>query len=209
MRWLLFLLIVLLTTSALSLSYLRKQSDRLAIRTGNVKAVHDCVHEYLPDLSHWYEHYNAGLLLFVSPLLLNLGKYTLHRFKEWAKLFANVCIPLLIFRSLTICISITTRTVQDAKRNFGSFMRQMIFGSDSDLMFSGHIATALCLILSLRACGIIQSAGVWLFFLLLYSFFSSMTRSHYSIDVVVAWIVTPLFFDWTVNGSASKSLLLG
>lgn len=205
--FLFILLILLMVTTVLSLSYLKIQSTELAYRTNNIKAVHDCVHEYLPDLSRYYIYYDIGLLNFVTPLLFQFGSYNIW---DFVKSFGSLWLPVMIFRCFTVCASIPTKTVNHMERNFGTWVKQSILGGDSDLMFSGHIATAFCFVLTMAACGIISSTGIWLFLLLMYSFFSSMTRSHYTIDVVIAWIVVPLFYDFQIsNGSATKKLLLG
>lgn len=203
----LFILIcILVVLTVLSTAYLHEEGNALAVRTNNEICVYDFVHQYLPNLSHSYRLYDWFLLVFLSPLLIFYGTYD---FCDFVYSLMWLLVPLFIFRCFTTVASIPTRTCNDIDRDFGGFFRRHIFGSSSDLNFSGHLAFAFSLVLLMLSFGIIENKVLWLSLLGGYGLFSSMSRSHYSIDILVAFAVVPTFFDWTVCKSASKDLLWG
>lgn len=203
---LLLLIIILIIGTVLSTAYLHEQGEALAVRTKGIKAVHDIVHEYCPDLSHRYRAYDWLLLIFVAPLVINLGKYDLPAF---IYSFAWVIVPIMIFRCITVCSSIPTRTTNEIERDFGSWLKQHFTGASSDLCFSGHCSVALALILVMLRFKIIEKKVAWLSLFAAYGFFSTASRNHFTIDVLMCVPATLLFFDWTQCKSASKDLLWG
>lgn len=201
------LFIILCVGTVLSTAYLHEQGSALATRTRGEICVYDAVHQYLPDLSHSYRMYDWMLLVFIFPLIYNIGTYHMGDF-IYALLW--LLIPIFIFRCITTVASIPTTTCGDKiDRDFGNWLKQYILGHSSDLNFSGHLAVAFALVLLMLTFGIIKSKIIWFSLLGSYGLFSSMSRSHYSIDILVAGAVVPLFFDWTFCKSASKDILWG
>lgn len=87
------------------------------------------------------------------------------------------------------------------------WIKRHIFGCQDDKIFSGHVSFAICMVLCMLQHKIIHRVWFWCMLLVFYGIFSTMSRSHYTIDVVAAFVVVPLFYDWINNQSGSKKLL--
>jgi hypothetical protein len=203
-----FLLLVVGTL--VSTAYLYEVSPKLdkaarAARKYNVKACYDVVHEYLPDLQRFYKFYDAFLLVFLIPLVRKFGTYD---FAKVGKDLLKVILPMLAFRCITICASVTTATTS-MKRDFGHPIKQLITGSSQDHMWSGHTSCAAALVLVLIKNNVIDRKSekwIWLPILGTYGLFSAMSRSHYTNDVIIGLGAAMFFYDSAFCGSQSKEL---
>lgn len=203
---LLILIVLLVIFTVITTAYLTENGTKLSKRLNNQKAVHDICHEYLPDLSRYYALYDYFLLIFFVPLVFNHGQYEMG---PLLLAFVWLVVPIFMFRCLTIVASIPTQTTYAIERNFGGQLKQHITGSNYDLTFSGHVALATALVLLMLRFRVISNRPFWIGALLGYGLFSSMSRSHYTIDVIVAFIVPLLFLDWTSKRSISREILIG
>lgn len=208
---LLILTVLLVVGTVLSNCYLSEISPKLALaaesaRTHNVKCVYDIMHEYAPNLSHLYRIYDALLLPFLIPLIYYAGDYDFYAF---VKDFLWLIVPVLAFRCLTICASVPTATIYEAKRDFGTRTKQLLTGSDQDLNFSGHVALATALVLIMFKRKIVGNRLLWMGALLGYGLFSTMSRSHFTGDVIWAFVTVFCFYDFTFCQSGVKSMFIG
>lgn len=202
----LFILIAILVCfTFISTAYLHEQGPQLSIRTNNEICVYDFIHQYLLDLSEYYHMYNVLLFVFVTPLIWNIGSY------NPAKFFYDLLwllVPIFIFRCVTICLSIPTRTT-NVDRDWGHWLKQYIFGNDFDLNSSGHISVAFGLVLLMLQYRIIENKALWFGLVGAYGLFSSASKNHYSIDVAMAFPVVIAFYDFSFCKSAVKDITVG
>lgn len=203
---LIVLIILLVIFTVITTAYLTEKGAKLTKRLNRTKAVHDIVHEYLPDMTQYYQLYDYLILLFIAPLIVQYGNYHLGPFLYS---FLWLIVPIFMFRCITIIASVPTQTTYAIERDFGNSFKQHITGSCYDLTFSGHVALATVLVLLMLRFRVISNRPLWLGALLGYGLFSSMSRSHYTIDVIVAYIVPLLFLDWSTNRSLSREIICG
>ena len=202
---LLVLILLLIVATIVSTAYLTEKGEALAIKTNYQKCHYDFIHETLPDLSEYHWLYDLFLGVFVAPYIYNYGSYDVGLVGE---LFGWLIICLFIFRTLTISVTIPTQTTH-VKRNFGNWLKRHITGTAHDLCFSGHVSFAFSLVLVGLYFGIINNRVLWLGLVGCLGLFSSMSRSHFSLDIVMAIPVVMTFFDWTTCQSASKDTIFG
>jgi hypothetical protein len=203
---LLYLIVILVICTFFQTAYLHEKGEDLAIRTNNQKCHYDIVHENLPDLSKYYYLYDYMILIFLAPLVFYYGSYDLFGF---VISLAWLVVPIFIFRCFTTVSTVPTRTTNDIVRDFGSWIKRHICGSENDLLLSGHICFALSVILVMLEFGITSNRTLWLTLLGAYGLFSSTSRSHFTVDILLAVPVTLAFYDFTKCKSASKDLLFG
>jgi len=202
----LFILILLLVVATIvSTAYLTEKGEALAVRTNYQKCHYDIVHENLPDLSDYHWLYDLLLGAFVAPYIFYYGTYDAGAVGSvWVWLV--VCV--FIFRCLTISVTIPTQTTH-VKRDFGNWLKRHLTGTAHDLCFSGHVSFAFSLVLVGLHFGIISNRVLWFGLLACLGLFSAMSRSHFSIDIVMAVPIVMTFFDWTMCQSASKDTIFG
>jgi hypothetical protein len=101
-----------------------------------------------------------------------------------------ICFSKMIMARSTILPS----SICDGKR------KVFALGGCHDCIFSGHVATTLVYLYSLYKIFPNEHLKyIFLLFAILYSLFVISTRSHYTIDVIVAWMVAYLLIDKFLN----------
>lgn len=202
---LLVLILLLIVATIVSTAYLSEKGEALAIKTNYQKCHYDFIHEALPDLSDYHWLYDFFLAIFATPYIYYYGSYD---GKAVVSVFFWLIVCLLLFRSLTISVTIPTQTTH-MKRDFGNWLKRHLTGSAHDLCFSGHVSVAFSLVLVGLYFGIISNRVLWLGLVAALGLFSSMSRAHFTIDIVIAIPMVMTFFDWTVCNSASKDTIFG
>ncbi len=201
-----FLIIVLIVLTVVSTAYLHEQGELLASKTSNEICVFDFVHNYLPDLSAYYDFYNIFLLIFISPLIWYIGTYD---FIDFMYSLLWLLVPLFIFRCFTTCVSVPCATTGEYIRDWGSWLKRYMFGSNHDCMPSGHTIVSLSLVLLMLQYGIVTNKVLWLGLVGAFGAFSAMSKNHWTIDVVMAVPTVFAFYDFIFCHSAVKDITVG
>ena len=161
----------------------------------------DVLHDALPDLSRWRVGAEIGHVL---PVLL-AGGLMLRAFDQRAldalRTFLWAHGTLMTLRGA--CFS--TTLLPDASQTCSS---STYLGACHDLVFSGHV-----LIMSLGALTTVHffriptAAQVALaVHCASVALFITAARNHYTLDVIVATVITPLVFYWWTTSSAGRRL---
>lgn len=200
------LIVVLIIGTVISTAYLHEQGEALSQRTNNQICVYDFCHQFLPDLSDYYDIYNGLLLVFIAPLIWYLGTYDL---SDFICSLVWLLVPIFIFRCITTCASVPTATTGEYTRDFGSVFKRYIFGSNHDCLVSGHLCFALSVVLLMFQYNIVSNRVLWLGLVAAFGLFSATSKNHYTIDVIMAVPTVFAFFDFTFCKSAVKDLTVG
>jgi len=200
------LFVILILGTVISTAYLHEQGEKLASKTSNEICVFDFVHNYLPDLSQYYHLYNAFLLVFIAPLVVYHGTFDVLAFM-YSLLW--LLVPLFIFRCITTCASVPCATTGEYTRDWGSLIKRYIFGGNHDCMPSGHLMFSLSLVLLMLQYEIITNKVLWLGLVGAYGAFSTMSKNHWTIDIIMAVPTVIAFYDFTFCRSAVKDITVG
>jgi hypothetical protein len=149
----------------------------------NENKVFDLIHEFTPDFHEYEGIVNLIPILFLGTFLFTKGNLV------WE--FAEKFLVLIFIRSLTIFLTILPKHENCSKRFEWS---TCFVGQCYDKIFSGHTCLTLLAALLLNRGGYIPP---WLgiLFVFLETICILLTRSHYSIDVFFAMIITYLVYD--------------
>ena len=149
----------------------------------NENRVFDLIHEFTPDFHEYGGIVNLIPLLFLGTFLFTKGNLI------WE--FAEKFLLLIFLRSLTIFFTILPKHENCSKRFQWS---NCLTGQCYDKIFSGHTCLTVLAALLLNRGGYIPS---WLaiLFVALETVFILVTRSHYSVDVFFAMVITYLVYD--------------
>lgn len=162
-------------------------TDELGIwfyeRRENENKVFDLIHEFTPDFHEYGGIVNLIPLLFLGTFLFTKGNLI------WE--FAEKFLLLIFIRSLTIFLTILPKHENCLKRFEWS---TCLVGQCYDKIFSGHTCLTVLAALLLHRGGYIPT---WLgiLFVTLETLFILLTRSHYTIDVFFAMVITYLVYD--------------
>lgn len=149
----------------------------------NENKIFDIFHEFTPDFHEYGEIVNLIPLLFLGTFLFTKGNVI------WE--FAEKFLLLIFLRSLTIFFTILPKHADCSKRFEWS---TCLVGQCYDKIFSGHTALTVLAALLLVRNGYVPK---WLgaLFVSLETILILLTRSHYSVDVVFAMVITYLVYD--------------
>jgi hypothetical protein len=149
----------------------------------NENRIFDLFHEFTPDFHEYGGIVNLIPLLFLGTFLFTKGNLI------WE--FAEKFLILIFLRSLTIFFTILPKHENCSKRFQWS---TCLVGQCYDKIFSGHTAlTALAALLLNRGGYIPTWLGI--LFVSLEVLCILLTRSHYSVDVLFAMVITYLVYD--------------
>jgi hypothetical protein len=148
----------------------------------NENRIFDLFHEFTPDFHEYGGIVNLIPLLFLGAFLFTKGNLI------WE--FAEKFLLLIFLRSLTILFTILPKHENCSKRFEWS---TCLVGQCYDKIFSGHTALTVLAALLLHRGGYIPT---WLgiLFVLFETVFILITRSHYSVDVFFAMVITYLVY---------------
>jgi hypothetical protein len=145
------------------------------------KQIHD-IFSFLPDLSN-----NYYLVLFLNIQFLLIVFLPFKGIAELSILFLVIMIIRHVFVNLTILPPLTEIKHKDNNLKY-------IFGGDYDKIFSGHFAFGFLLTLFLYKYKIITNIYLLIFYNIFNAFLILSTKSHYTIDVVISFVVTLLVY---------------
>lgn len=152
-----------------------------------VNQIFDLFHEYTPDL-HEYELIINIIPFFLLACLVFCG-LNLASLKE----FAWKLLLIYILRALTVIITILPKH-EKCDYNVKTFSMSMFIGGCYDKVFSGHMAlTFLATLIYYREKIISTSTFVGLN--VIEAILILITRAHYSLDVLLAVLITYLVYD--------------
>ena len=142
--------------------------------------LHDFFHDILPDLSYWVNWRDYILPLFFLPIL-----FTAHPLKVILQ-FIEGFMYIITLKAITIFFTFLPPS------NPGCSQKKQV-NHCFHQMFSGHnsLVVLLCILYMFH----VREKGIKMIFILLtilYSFFILMTRAHYTVDVIVSYIIVLL-----------------
>jgi hypothetical protein len=141
--------------------------------------VYDIGHKYLPNISK-YE--------YILNIILGLAACSFFIYPKIFLPFLVLFLIIIVIRMITIQLTVLPKTTCDIKTSFD------LSGYCYDKIFSGHTAFMCLLTLFLYN---LKKISVFALIIInvLYGLLIISARSHYTIDVVVAFIVTLLIFQ--------------
>lgn len=155
--------------------------------------VYDIIHSNFKDYTKYNYTKNWYLLVFIIPIIFNLSKLNYSIINEYT---LGSCLIILI-RSLMIICTILPRQ-RNCKVTKLKIFNKTIGGTCYDKMFSGHFAFGLFTTLTLFNNNIIdpipRNKLLFLLFNAIHFIIIGMTRSHYTIDIVVSVFITLFVF---------------
>lgn len=174
-------------------------------KNNNHLDVWDIIHNNFKDYSKLSYAKNWYTILFLVPIIMNMNYVSIQFIKEFVLKF---CI-IVFLRSLTIIVTIlpkNTSNVNTSKpKKYGklTLFDKMVSGGCYDKMFSGHFAFGLLLsllifkynIVSVNILNVISFVLINIFHLMILS----VTRSHYTMDMIVSLYVTLFVYNLNVK----------
>ena len=157
----------------------------------------DVLHENIPDISHFYkiEDFILGITVIVF--------FWLYKFK-YVKDFAILFIIIRTLRLITMSVTILPKPVAQHNNKYKNTIMRFFFGGANDLIFSGHTAFMLLLLLFISK-SVHGNMGKLLLvvYALIYSFIIILLRNHYTVDVILAWYITITTYALYYDGLSS------
>lgn len=153
------------------------------------KPIYDIVHANTIDYSRYNYTKNWFMMFFFLPMFINFDKVSKTFLYE---LVLKFCI-IIIIRSITMSSTILPRQNGCEVKSLGLF-NMTIGGTCYDKMFSGHFALGFLITLMLFKYGILEkntnNIGLFGLINIVHAIILTITRSHYTMDVVVAFFIT-------------------
>jgi hypothetical protein len=135
--------------------------------------VYDIGHKFLPNLYEYNNIHHIITIIFLLPILFNFNML---------KEFLGYWIVIFIIRAVTTMVTILPKYKECKSEN-------EIFGGCYDKIFSGHFASVF-----LATLLYLKYSWINLPTLILFNFINSigilLSRSHYTIDLIVALFIT-------------------
>lgn len=165
--------------------------------------VWDILHANFKNYSKYNYTKNFYMIVFFIPLIYNIFKVSDKLVKEFLLKF----LIIIFLRSITIMSTIlpknTSVEVKPDKYGNLSLFDKTIGGGCYDKMFSGHFAFGLLLTLLMFKYNIVENniLNILLFILLnaVHLFILGVTRSHYTMDMIVSLYVTLFVYNLDIN----------
>lgn len=165
--------------------------------------VWDILHINFKNYSEHNYTKNLYMIVFFAPLIYNYINITNEFIKEYVLKF----LIIIFLRSITIMSTILPKNtpveVKPDKYGNLSLFDKTIGGGCYDKMFSGHFAFGLLLTLLMFKYNIIETSylniGLFTVFNLLHIFILGVTRSHYTMDMIVSLYVTLFVYNLDIK----------
>jgi hypothetical protein len=169
-----------------NLNNLETRSENFYQKTENNKKVHDIFHDFLPHINTF--EYMPDILLVSLFAYMTIVNYNL------IYQFAGLAFTLIIVRSLIINMTVLPKNnVCNIKKDSSLFR-----GGCYDKIFSGHFGITFLMTLLLYDNGYINQ-----FVAILVNFLNAililLTRSHYTIDIIVSIFVVIIIYQNNLN----------
>lgn len=170
-----------------------------------VDEVWDIIHANFNDYSQYNYTKNWYMVLFVVPIIYKYLNDSISN--QFLKEFIIKFLIIIFLRSATIIATILPKNtpVEVIPDEYGnlSLFDKTIGGGCYDKMFSGHFAFGLLLTLLMFKHQIVESTkfNIVLFTVinLLHLFILGVTRSHYTMDMIVSLYVTLFVYNLDIN----------
>ncbi len=162
------------------------------IKEYNKSNLYDLIASNTLNLNKYCEVINYSIILLLIPFILNYKKdYLISIFK-----YLSI---IIFFRSILSYVTVLP-SCKDEKDNYGKFKKYFL-GHSNDKIFSGHISLCIVLIYLLYRNKIIDSYTLCLFLIILLfnSVLIILCRWHYTVDVLLAYIITPFIILLSPN----------
>jgi hypothetical protein len=171
----------------------------------NTDEVWDIIHMNFKNYSQYNYTKNWYMVLFAVPLIHKLVTDNIK--SDFFKEFILKFLIIIFLRSLTIMATILPKNtpVEVIPDEYGnlSLFDKTIGGGCYDKMFSGHFAFGLLLTLLMFKYEIIETnalnIGLFSFLNILHLFILGVTRSHYTMDMIVSLYVTLFVYNLDIN----------
>ena len=185
------ILVIFLFTNKYVLDYIEHAGDTFYMnQSSHFPTIYDILHEELPHIP-MLEHMSDVICIVLLLSLVVLDRTIFYY-------FLGFILTIFIIRSVTIFVTILPKN-KKCNVKYASMFR----GGCYDKIFSGHFATGLLATIMLYSNNYIN-----LMLLLLINFanalFIILSRSHYTIDIIVALFIT--LFVYTNNLNVCKLL---
>ena len=148
-------------------------------RINKFPKVYDVSHKYLPNLNK-YEYVSNLYTFFFVLIILFIPKV----FEQFVEYIIPIMLARLIIMHMTVLPKNSNCIVHISS----------VFGGCYDKIFSGHFAAVFLITLLLSEHNYISILSLILINVL-NAFLILVTRSHYTIDIIVSLIITLLFYQ--------------
>ena len=183
----LFLLyLVFMVLHHFNLDHLETKSEKFYKKTENYKKVQDLLHDVLPHVD--YLNYAPDFLLILVFAYMALMNYKLIYH------FGGLVFSLILLRQLIIQITVLPKNDMCKIKTHTSIFR----GGCYDKIFSGHFGIGFLMTLILYDNGLINKVSA-VFINFLNALFILLTRSHYTIDIVVSIFAVIIIYQNNLN----------
>ena len=174
-------LLVILVIISISSKHTFNQGTKF-YNTVKENKVYDISFKYLPNYSRYKKYKDLFLLLIVFIVLQSPKIF------EIIHDITSLFITILLIRSVTIMTTILPKTTRSCKPHFS------ITGHCFDFIFSGHFSLGLLSTMILFKYG--ETSMLFLvIFNILHAMAILVTKSHYTIDILVGGLVTGFVFQ--------------
>jgi hypothetical protein len=173
-------------------------------KTNEINDVWDILHSNFNDYSEYNYTKNWYVVVFFLPLLYSYDEVSMEFINEFIIKF----LIIVLLRSFTIVTTILPKNsimeeiLPDENGNL-SLYEKTIGGGCYDKMFSGHFAFGLLLTLLMFKYNILDTNSlnniVFTIVNIIHLFILSVTRSHYTMDMIVSLYVTILVYNLKIS----------
>lgn len=145
--------------------------------------LYDIIASNTPNLQKYCEIINIIILFFIIPFILN------YKTDFLISIFKYISIIILLRSILNIVTILPSCHKQECDNK--SYLRYLI-GHCNDKIFSGHISVSIILIYLIYKNKLVNKTifNILILLLLFISIFIILCRWHYTIDVLLAYIIT-------------------
>ena len=158
----------------------------------NNNQLYDIIASNTPNLQEYCDIINVVILIFIIPFLLN------YKTDYLISIFKYISIIILLRGILNIVTILPSCHKQDCDNQ--SYFRYLI-GHCNDKIFSGHISVSLILIYLIYKNKLVNKTvlNIYNLLLLFISIFIILCRWHYTVDVLLAYIITGFIIKTSPN----------
>lgn len=158
-------------------------------RKSNYKPLYDVIISNVPDLSKY--NFIPNILMFILSTFLIIPLYIKPNYNVFMSLFKYLSV-ILFLRSITTSVTILPSIVNGCK--FKMNLITFLNGHCIDKIFSGHTSVSLLLVYLYNKYNIITSNLIYvlLFIQILLALSLILTKEHYTIDVILGYLITTM-----------------
>ena len=158
-------------------------------RKSNYKPLYDVIISNVPDLSKY--NFIPNTLMFILSTFLIIPLYIKPNYNVFISLFKYLSV-IIFLRSITTSVTILPSSVNGCK--FKMDLMTFLNGHCIDKIFSGHTSASLLLVFLYNKYNIITSNLIYvlLFIQILLALSLIITKEHYTIDVILGYLITTM-----------------